>query len=40
MTVQLLEELGPRLVGLQLSDETCTGAGAVKLMLAVAEVLL
>jgi len=40
MTVHALEEFGPRLVGLQLSEETCTGAVAVKLMLAVAEVLL
>jgi hypothetical protein len=36
--VQVLEESGPRLVGLQLSAETWTGA--TKLMLAVAEVLL
>jgi len=36
----VLEEFCPRLVGLQVSEETCTGAGAVKLMLAVAEVLL
>jgi len=36
--VQAPEELCPRLVGLQLSEATCTGA--VKLMLAVADVLL
>jgi hypothetical protein len=38
VTVHVLVELDPRLVGLQLSEETCTGA--VRLMLAVAEVLL
>lgn len=31
----MLEELGPRLVGLQLSEETCTGT--TRLMLAVLE---
>jgi hypothetical protein len=36
--VQVLEAFGPRLVGLQLSEETCTGR--TRLMLAVAEVLL
>jgi len=36
--VQVLGELCPRVVGLQLSEETCTDA--TKLMLAVAEVLL
>jgi hypothetical protein len=36
--VQVLEEFGPRLVGLQTSEETCTDI--TKLMLAVAEVLL
>jgi len=36
--VQVLEEFCPRLAGLQLSEETCTGA--VKVMLAVADVLL
>ncbi|HEY1218642.1 MAG TPA: hypothetical protein VGF03_06860, partial [Bryobacteraceae bacterium] len=36
--VQVLEEFCPRLAGLQLSDETNTGA--VSVMLAVAEVLL
>jgi hypothetical protein len=36
--VQLPEEFGPRLAGLQLSDETCTGA--FKQIVAVAEVLL
>jgi hypothetical protein len=36
--VQVVEESGPRLVGLQLSAETSTGAA--RLMLAVAEVLL
>jgi hypothetical protein len=38
VVVQVVEEFGPRLAGLQLSEETCTGA--VRLMLAVAEVLL
>ncbi len=37
VTVQVLEELGPRLVGLQASDETST---ATRLMVALAEVLL
>ena len=36
--VQVLEEFCPRLAGLQLSEETCTGS--VKVMLAVADVLL
>jgi hypothetical protein len=36
--VQVLEELGPRLVGLQTSEETSTGA--VRLMVALAELLL
>jgi hypothetical protein len=36
--VQMLEALGPRLVGLQASEETSTDA--VKLMIALAEVLL
>ena len=38
MTVQVLEAFGPRLVGLQASDETSTGA--TRLMVAFAEVLL
>ena len=38
VTVQTLEELGPRLVGLQASEETRTGA--TRLMVALAEVLL
>jgi len=38
MTVQVAEALDPRLVGLQLSEETCTGA--IRLTLAVAEVPL
>ena len=38
VTVQVLNELGPRLVGLQASEETSTGA--VRLMVALAEVLL
>jgi hypothetical protein len=38
VTVQVLEALGPRLVGLQASKETSTDA--VKLMIALAEVLL
>jgi hypothetical protein len=38
VTVHVLEEFCPRLVGLQLSEETRTGA--TKLMLAVADVLL
>jgi hypothetical protein len=33
--VQVLEEFGPRLVGLQTSEETCTGT--TRLMLAVLE---
>ncbi|MFY9725180.1 MAG: hypothetical protein WAJ87_06775 [Bryobacteraceae bacterium] len=33
--MQVVEEFCPRLVGLQVSEETCTGA--VKLMLAVSE---
>jgi hypothetical protein len=37
VTVHVLEELGPRLVGLQTSDETIT---AVRLMVALAELLL
>ena len=37
VTVQVLEELAPRLVGLQASDETST---ATRLMVALAEVLL
>ncbi|MFY9725183.1 MAG: hypothetical protein WAJ87_06790 [Bryobacteraceae bacterium] len=37
MTVQVLEEFFPRVVGLQLSEETSTDAEEVKLMLAVAE---
>jgi hypothetical protein len=36
--VQLLVVFGPRLAGLQLSEETCTGIA--RLMVAVAEVLL
>jgi hypothetical protein len=38
VTVHVLEELGPRLVGLQVSEETNTGA--TRLMVAVAVVLL
>jgi len=38
VTVQVLEEFGPRLVGLQTSEETSTGA--TRLMLALAELLL
>ena len=38
VTVQVLEELGPRLVGLQVNVETSTGA--VRLMVAFAELLL
>ena len=38
VTVQTLEELGPRLVGLQVSVETSTGA--TRVMVALAELLL
>ena len=38
VTVQALEELGPRLVGLQTREEISTGA--VRLMVAFAELLL
>jgi hypothetical protein len=38
VTVQVLEALGPRLVGLQTSEETSTGA--TRLMLALAELPL
>jgi hypothetical protein len=38
VTVQVLDEFGPRLVGLQASEETSTGA--TRLMLALAELLL
>jgi len=38
VTVQVLEALGPRLVGLQTSEETSTGAS--RLMLTLAELLL
>ena len=38
VTVQVVEELGPRLVGLQTKEETRTGA--TKLTLAFAELLL
>jgi hypothetical protein len=38
VTVQVLEELGPRLVGLQASEETSTGA--TRLILPLAELLL
>jgi len=38
VTVQLLEELGPRLAGLQTSEETSTGAA--RLMVALTELLL
>ena len=34
VTVQVLEEFGPRLVGLQASEETSTGATRLKLALA------
>jgi hypothetical protein len=38
VTMQALEELGPRLVGLQTSEETSTGA--TRLIVALAELLL
>ena len=38
VTVQVLEELGPRLTGTQASEETSTGA--MRLMVAVAELVL
>ena len=38
VTVQVLEEFGPRLAGLQASEETSTGA--IKLILALAELVL
>jgi hypothetical protein len=38
VTVQVLDEFGPRLVGLQASEETSTGA--TRLTLALAELLL
>jgi hypothetical protein len=38
VTVQVLEALGPRLVGLQASEATSTGA--VRVMVALAELLL
>ena len=38
VTVQVLEELGPRVVGLQMREETSTGAARV--MVALANVLL
>ena len=38
VTVQVLEALAPRLVGLQASEETCTGA--MRLMVALAELPL
>ena len=38
VTVQVLEEFGPRLVGLQASEETSTGA--TRLMVALAELPL
>jgi hypothetical protein len=38
VTVQVVEEFGPTLVGLQTSEETSTGA--TRLMLALAELLL
>ncbi len=38
VTVHMLEELGPRVVGLQASEETSTGA--VRVIVALAEVLL
>ena len=38
VTVQVLEVFGPRVVGLQISEETSTGAARV--MVALAEVLL
>jgi hypothetical protein len=38
VTVQVLDEFGPRLLGLHASDETSTEA--VKLMVALAELLL
>jgi len=38
VTVQVLEEFGPKLVGLQATEETSTGA--TRLMLVLAELLL
>ena len=40
--MQLLEELGPRLAGLQISEETSAeaSAGATSLIVALAELLL
>jgi hypothetical protein len=38
VTVQVLAELGPRMMGLQISEETITGA--TRPMVALAEVLL
>jgi hypothetical protein len=38
VTVQVLDEFGPRLVGLQASEDTSTGA--TRLMVALAELLL
>jgi hypothetical protein len=38
VTVQVLDELGPRLVGLQTSEETSTGAA--RLIVTLAELLL
>jgi len=38
VTVQVLEALGPRLVGLQTSEETCTDV--TRVMIALAELLL
>ena len=40
VTVQVLEELGPRVVGLQASEETWIEAEATRLMLVVAELPL
>jgi len=40
VTLQLAEVLLPKVIGLQLSEETCAAIGAIRLMPAVAEVLL
>jgi hypothetical protein len=40
VTVQAVEELVPTVTGLQMREETCAAMGAVRPMLAMAEVLL
>jgi hypothetical protein len=40
VTVQVLEAFGPRLAGVQTTDETVTVAGAVRVTVAFAELLL